>query len=40
MNYTDLVSAFKIMGQGMTAVFTAMIVISIVVYLFILLNKR
>lgn len=34
MNYTDLMSAVKLMGQGMIAIFIVMIAISIIVYLF------
>ena len=34
MNYTDLMSAFKLMGQGMLAIFIVMAAISLVVYLF------
>lgn len=33
MNYKDLMSAIKLMGQGMTAIFIVMIAISIIVYL-------
>ena len=34
MNYKDLMSAIKLMGQGMTAIFFVMVLISFVVYLF------
>ena len=33
MNYTDLISAVKLMGQGMLAIFVVMAVVSVVVYL-------
>ena len=33
MNYTDLLSAVKLMGQGMIAIFVVMAVVSVVVYL-------
>lgn len=33
MNYTDLTSAVKLMGQGMLAIFIVMAAISIIVYL-------
>lgn len=33
MNYTDLLSAVKLMGQGMIEIFVVMAVVSIVVYL-------
>ena len=39
MNYTDLMSAVKLMGQGMLAIFIVMAVISIVVYLATKLSK-
>lgn len=34
MNYIDLISAIKLMGQGMSAIFVVMSIISIIVYLF------
>ena len=34
MNYTDLISAVKLMGQGMVAIFVVMAAISVIVYLF------
>ena len=33
MNYTDLMSAIKLMGQGMLAIFAVMVAISVIVYL-------
>lgn len=33
MNYTDLMSAFKLMWQGMLAIFIVMAAISLVVYI-------
>ena len=33
INYTDLMSSFKLMGQGMAAIFIVMAAISIIVYL-------
>ena len=33
MNYTDLMSAVKLMGQGMLAIFIVMAVISVIVYM-------
>ncbi len=39
MNYTDLMSAVKLMGQGMLAIFIVMAVISVIVYLFTKLSK-
>ncbi len=33
MNYKDLMSAINLMGQGMTGIFTVMVIISIIVYL-------
>lgn len=33
MNYTDLMSAVKLMGQGMLAIFIVMAAISFIVYL-------
>ena len=34
MNYTDLISAIKLMGQGMMAIFIVMAAMCAVVYLF------
>ncbi len=39
MNYTDLMSAVKLMGQGMLAIFIVMAAISVIVYLFTKLSK-
>ena len=39
MNYTDLVSAVKLMGQGMLAIFIVMATISVIVYLCTKLSK-
>lgn len=39
MNYADLISSFKLMGQGMLAIFIVMAVISIIVYLFTKFSK-
>ena len=33
MNYTDLMSAFTLMGQGMVAIFIVMALISTIVYM-------
>lgn len=33
MNYTDIMSAIKLMGQGMLAIFAVMATISVIVYL-------
>lgn len=33
MNYTDIMSAIKLMGQGMLAIFVVMAAISVIVYL-------
>lgn len=33
MNYTDIMSAIKLMGQGMLAIFAVMAAISVIVYL-------
>lgn len=33
MNYTDLMSAIRLMGQGMLAIFVVMAAISVIVYL-------
>lgn len=34
MNYKALMSAIKLMGQGMTAIFIVMILISVIVHFF------
>lgn len=34
MNYTDLISSFKLMGLGMLGIFIVMVAISIIVYIF------
>lgn len=39
MNYTDLLSAVKLMGQGMLAIFVVMAAIAIIVYLFTKVTK-
>ena len=39
MNYTDLMSAVKLMGQGMLAIFIVMAAISVIVYLFTKISK-
>ena len=39
MNYTDLMSAVKLMGQGMLAIFIVMAAISLIVYLFTKISK-
>lgn len=39
MNYTDLISAFKLMGQGMVAIFIVMAAIALIVYLFTKFSK-
>ena len=39
MNYTDLMSALKLMGQGMLAIFIVMAAISVIVYLCTKLSK-
>jgi len=39
MNYTDLMSATKLMGQGMLAIFIVMAAISFIVYCFTKLSK-
>lgn len=33
MNYTDIMSAIKLMGQSMLAIFVVMAAISVIVYL-------
>lgn len=40
MNYTDLMSAVKLMGQGMLAIFAVMALIAVIVYLFTKLSKK
>ena len=39
INYTDLMSSFKLMGQGMLAIFVVMAAISLIVYLCTKLSK-
>ena len=39
MNYTDLMSAVKLMGQGMLAIFIVMAAISAIVSLFTKFSK-
>ena len=39
INYTDLMSAITLMGQGMLAIFIVMAAISIIVYLFTKFSK-
>ncbi len=39
MNYTDLMSAVKLMWQGMLAIFIVMAAISVIVYLFTKISK-
>jgi len=39
MNYTDLMSAVKLMGQSMLAIFLVMAAISFIVYLFTKFSK-
>lgn len=39
MNYTDLMSSVKLMGQSMLAIFVVMAIISVIVYLFTKLSK-
>lgn len=39
MNYTDLISAFKLMGEGMLGIFIVMAAISVIVYLFAKFSK-
>ena len=39
MNYTDLMSAVKLMGAGMLAIFIVMAAISLIVYMFTKLSK-
>lgn len=36
---TNLLSAIKLMGQGMLSIFIVMIVITVIVYLFTLMRK-
>ena len=33
MNYADLISSFKLMAQGVAAVFIVMVIIFVIVYL-------
>lgn len=40
MNYTDLISALKLMGQGMLGIFVVMAAISLIVYIFTKLSKK
>ena len=40
MNYQDLMSALKLMGQGMLGIFIVMAAIAIIVYLFTLVQKK
>jgi hypothetical protein len=39
MNYIDLMSSVKLMGQGMLGIFIVMAAISLIVYLFTKLSK-
>lgn len=39
MNYTDLMSAVKLTGQGMLAIFIVMAAISVIVHLFTKISK-
>ena len=39
MNYKELISAFELTGQGMSAIFIVMIVIATIVYLFTKVSK-
>lgn len=39
MNYTDLMSSFTLMWQGMAAIFVVMAAIALVVYLFTKFSK-
>lgn len=39
MNYADLMSAVKVMGQGMLGIFVVMITIAVIVYLFTKFSK-
>lgn len=39
MNYSDLMSAVKLMGQGMLAIFVVMALIAVIVYLFTKISK-
>ena len=40
MDYTDLMSAVKVMGQGMLAIFIVMGAISLIVYSITKLSKK
>ena len=39
MNYADLMSSFKLMGQSMLAIFVVMAAIAFIVYLFTKFSK-
>lgn len=39
MNYVDLMSAFRLMWQGMAAIFIVMAAIALIVYLFTKISK-
>jgi len=39
MNYVDLMSSLKLMGQGMLAIFIVMAAIAIIVFLFTKFSK-
>ena len=39
MNYADLMSSFKLMGQSMLAIFIVMALISVIVYMFTTVNR-
>ena len=39
MNYTDLMSSVKLMGQSMLAIFVVMAAIALIVYLFTKFSK-
>lgn len=39
MNYVDLISSVKLMGQGMLAIFIIMGAIALIVYLFTKISK-
>ena len=40
MNYTDLISSFKLMGLGMLGIFIVMVAISIIVYIFTKIHSK
>lgn len=40
MNTADLMSAIKLMGQGMLAIFIVMAAIAVIVYLFTKISKN